>query len=135
MIRALVAIATLALLTACAEPQLSPLTAGSQWRVAAVDGARLGGDDLIVTFLSDTATLSSRCGASIGSAVTGPDGAATFGPFDGPQGEPVCPDAALDAHRRVAEALAGVTRWARSGARVELDGARVIQLEPQRTDT
>lgn len=135
MIRGLVAIATLALLAACAEPQISPLTAGSQWRVAAVDGAWPGGDDLIVTFLADTATLSSRCGASIGSAITGPDGAATFGTFEGPQGEPVCPDIALDAHRRVADALAGVTRWQLVGARVELDGAQVIQLESQRTDT
>ena len=114
----------------------SPLVPGSQWRVAAVDGESTAGHEMILTFLADSATLSSRCGASTGAVTMDPQGSAvTFDELRGPQGQPACPQAALDAHALVAEALQGTDRWSSDGDAVELHGERVIRLESQRTDT
>ena len=114
----------------------SPLVPGSQWRVVAVDGESTAGHEMILTFLAGSATLSSRCGASTGTVTMDPEGSAvTFDELQGPQGQPACPPAALDAHTLAAEALQGTERWTSSGDAVELHGERVIRLESQATDT
>lgn len=114
----------------------SPLVSGSQWHVVSVDDESTIGLELILTFIGDGATLSSRCGASSGDVVVEPDGhAVTFGPLDGPTGQPICPEAALELHRRVAAALEGVDRWESAGSNTELHGERIIRLRPQATDT
>lgn len=114
----------------------SPLTPGTQWRVAAVDGEPVREAELILTVLADSSTLSSECGASVGPLETTSGQDLAFGRFDGPAGGQACPQAALAAHRRVVEALAGVERWQPAGEGTELVGdEHVIRLEGQRTDT
>ena len=114
----------------------SPLIAGSQWHVVSMDDESTLGLELILTFIGDSATLSSRCGASSGAVQVDPDGhAVTFGPLEGPGGNPICPDAALQLHQRVADALQDVDRWESAGGSTELHGDRIIRLRPQATDT
>ena len=114
----------------------SPLVSGSQWRVAAVDDESTLDLELILTIIGDTATLSSRCGASTGMAAVDADGrAVSFGALEGPGGEPICPPEALELHARVATAFQGVERWQSLGRDIELRGERVIRLQPQATDT
>lgn len=114
----------------------SPLVAGSQWHIVSVDDESTLGLELILTFIGDSATLSSRCGASSGEVTVEPDDhGVTFGPLQGPAGEPICPVAALELHRRVAAALQGVDRWETVGGSTELHGDHVIRLRPQATDT
>ena len=114
----------------------SPLVSGSQWHVVSVDEESTVGLELILTFIGDSATLSSRCGASSGEATVEASGhAVTFGPQQGPAGQPICPPEALELHQRVAEALQDVERWEAAGSNTELHGERVIRLRPQATDT
>jgi len=114
----------------------SPLVAGSQWHIVSVGDESTLGLELILTFIGDSATLSSRCGASSADASVDPEGhAVAFGSFEGPAGEPICPAEALDLHRRVAAALQDVERWESAGNHTELHGDRVIRLRPQATDT
>jgi hypothetical protein len=123
---------------ACSPIQVvtSPLVTGSQWQVVSVDDESTLGLELILTFIGDSATLSSRCGASSGDVVIDPTGhAVAFGPLEGPAGEPICPDTALELHQRVAAALQGVDRWESAGSATELHGDRIIRLRPQATDT
>ena len=116
--------------------QPSPLVPGSQWRVVAVDEESTAGHEMILTFLADSATLSSRCGASTGTVSMDAGGSAiTFDAIQGPLGQPVCPQAALEAHELVADALEGTERWEAEGEAVELVGERVIHLQSQATDT
>lgn len=135
-VAAVVALTTLAGGCAMLAPEDSPLTPGSQWRVVALDGEATAGLELILTFIGDTATLSSACGA--GSAeVDMADGGrdVAFGEFDGPGDRPICPDQALALHQRVADALGTVERWEAAGQTVMLTGEQVIRIQPQRTDT
>lgn len=114
----------------------SPLVPGSQWHVLSVDDESTVGLELILTFIGTSATLSSRCGASSGEVSVDAEGQEVrFGPMAGPGGDPICPDSALELHRRVAEALQGVERWEAAGASTELHGERIIRLQKQATDT
>ncbi len=114
----------------------SPLVPGSQWRVMAVDDESTAGHEMILTFLADSATLSSRCGASTGTVNMDLDGSAiSFEDIQGPLGQPACPQAALDAHQLVADALQGTDRWNAEGEAVQLLGERVVHLQSQATDT
>lgn len=114
----------------------SPFVGGSQWHVVSVDDESTLELELILTFIGDSATLSSRCGASSGDVLVDPDGhAVSFGPLEGPAGQPICPRAALELHRRVADALEDVDRWESAGSNTELHGDRIIRLRPQATDT
>lgn len=112
-----------------------PLVTGSQWRVAAIDGQPVGRVEVILTVLSDSATVSTRCGASVAELTVADRGdGVTFGPFQAPAGG-ACPPDAEATHAAVTEALEGVGRWQVSDGAVELHGERLIRLEPQRTDT
>jgi hypothetical protein len=114
----------------------SPLVTGSQWHVVSVDDESTVGLELILTFIGDSATLSSRCGASIGDVDVEAKGhAVTFGAQEGPAGQPICPAEALELHQRVADALQDVERWESAGSNTELHGERIIRLRPQATDT
>jgi len=114
----------------------SPLVSGSQWHVVSVDDESTLGLELILTFLGDSATLSSRCGASSGGVVVEAAGhGVSFGALEGPTGQPICPDEALELHQRVAAALQGVDRWETTGITTELHGEHLIRLRPQATDT
>lgn len=114
----------------------SPLVPGSQWHVVSVDDESTVGLELILTFIGTSATLSSRCGASFGEVTVDAEGHdVTFGPLEGPNGAPICPDADLELHRRVAAALEGVARWESAGSEIELHGERIIRLQKQATDT
>lgn len=133
---ALAVIAALAAGCEAFDRRPSPLVPGSQWQVVAVDGAGTAGHELILTFLADSVTLSSRCGASTGTVTMDAEGSAmTFDALAGPQGQPACPQAVLDVHVMVADALAGTEQWTSDGKAVELLGERVIRLESQATDT
>jgi hypothetical protein len=135
---AVVALLVGCLLGACTALQRepSPLVPGSQWRVVAVDGQTTAPTELILTFIGDSATLSTRCGAGVSEVTLEPEGpAVAFGTFAGPGEGAQCPAQMLEAHARVADALEGIERWQRSGAAIELHGDQVIRLEPQRTDT
>lgn len=117
------------------ESEANPLVAGSQWRVARVDGETVG-IELILTFIGDTATLSSECGAGTSRVAIDTDGRTVgFGPFDGPRGPAICSREAMDLHGRVAEALQGVERWEDAGSATELRGDSIVRIERQRTDT
>ena len=133
------AVITLAMLASgCAmlAPQESPLVQGSQWRVVALDGEATAGLELILTFIGDTATLSSACGAGSADVAMADDGRdLAFGEFDGPGGRPICPDQALALHQRVADALGTVERWEAAGQTITLTGEQAIRIQPQRTDT
>lgn len=114
----------------------SPLVTGSQWHVVSVDEESTLGLELILTFIGDSATLSSRCGASSGAVEVEADGhAVAFGALQGPAGEPICPAEALQLHQRVAEALQGIERWEAAGSNTELHGEHIIRLRSQATDT
>ena len=114
----------------------SPLVAGSQWRIAGIDGVRTPGDELLLTFIGDSVTLSSQCGAGVSEVVAATDGPELdFGAFEGPAEGAPCPPEIMALHERVARALEGVERWERAGSVTELLGESVIRLEPQRTDT
>lgn len=114
----------------------SPLVTGSQWHVVSVDDESTVDLELILTFIGDSATLSSRCGASSGEVEVDPEGhAVSFGALQGLSGQPICPAEATALHERVADALEGVDRWVSAGSNIELHGERVIRLRPQATDT
>jgi hypothetical protein len=114
----------------------SPLVTGSQWQVVSVDDESTLGVELILTFIGDSATLSSRCGASSGGVVVDAQGhGVIFEALEGPAGQPACPAAALALHQRVATAFQGVERWESAGGTTELHGERIIRLRPQATDT
>ena len=135
---ACVAIAIAASAAACdfSLDVTSPLVPGSQWQVVSVDGESADQVELILTFLGDSATLSSRCGASIGPVAVEADGhGVAFERLAGPAGQPACPAGALAMHQRAANALQGVERWESAGEGTELHGGHVIRLRPQRTDT
>lgn len=124
--------------TACSPLPVvsSPLVSGSQWHVVSLDEESTLGLELILTFIGDSATLSSRCGASSGSVVVEAEGhGVTFGALEGPSGDPICPEEAVELHNRVAAALQGIDRWASAGSLIELHGAQVIRLRSQATDT
>ena len=133
---AIIVLATLASGCAALAPNDSPLVPGSQWRIVALDGEATAGLELILTFIGDTATLSSACGAG-SAAVEIADGGRelAFGEFDGPGTRPICPDQALALHQRVADALGTVVRWDAAGQTITLAGEQVIRIQPQRTDT
>jgi len=108
---------------------------GSQWRVVAVDGQRTEPTELLLTFVGESATLSTQCGASVGEVIVEDDGPGVrFEAFDNPAGA-TCPDDVMRLHERVAAALETVERWEPAGSGAELRGESVIRLEPQRTDT
>jgi heat shock protein HslJ len=137
-ITAAVAISIAMAATGCSPIQLdtSPLVPGSQWQVVSVDDESTIGLELILTFIGNSATLSSRCGASSGDVVVDAEGHdVTFGALQGPAGQPACPAAALALHQRVAAALQGVERWESAGDTTELHGERIIRLRSQATDT
>ena len=114
----------------------SPLVSGSQWHVVALDEESTVGLELILTFIGDSATLSSRCGASSGDVTVEAEGhGVRFGALEGPKGDPICPDEAVELHNRVAAALQGVERWESVGSTIELHGDQVIRLRSQATDT
>ena len=114
----------------------SPLVSGSQWHVVALDEESTVGLELILTFIGESATLSSRCGASSGDVTVEAEGhGVSFGTLEGPMGEPICPDEAVELHNRVATALQGVDRWESVGSTIELHGDQVIRLRSQATDT
>lgn len=114
----------------------SPLVTGSQWHIVSVDDESTLDLELILTFIGDSATLSSRCGASSGSVMVDAEGhGVTFEPLAGPSGQPICPAEALDLHQRVATALEGIDRWESVGNTTELQGAHIIRLRSQATDT
>ena len=132
------AVVVVVMTSGCAmlAPEESPLVPGSQWRVVAVDGEATAGLELILTFIGDTVTLSSACGA--GSAeVAMADGGRdlAFGEFDGPGERAICPEDALALHQRAADALETVERWEAAGQTITLSGEQVIRIQPQRTDT
>jgi hypothetical protein len=105
--------------------------------VTAIDGQPIGRVEVILTVLSDSATVSTRCGASVAEVTVdeGGDGV-TFGPFRAPAGGAACPPDAEAMHMAVTEALEGVDRWqAGDDEQTELHGDQTIRLEPQRTDT
>ena len=132
----LIALATLASGCAMLAPQESPLVPGSQWRVVAVDGEATAGLELILTFIGDTATLSSACGAGSAEVAVADDGRdLSFGEFGGPGDRPICPNQALALHQRVADALGTVERWEAAGQTITLSGEQVVRIQPQRTDT
>jgi len=114
----------------------SPLVSGSQWHVVSVGEESTLGLELILTFIGDSATLSSRCGASSGSVEVEAEGHdVSFGALEGPTGQPICPAEASDLHQRVADALQGVDRWETTANGIELQGELVIRLRSQATDT
>lgn len=114
----------------------SPLVTGSQWRVVSVDDESTVALELILTFIGDSATLSSRCGASSGDVTVDAEGhGVTFEPLEGPTGQPICPAEALELHQRVAAALQGIDRWESVGNNTELHGEHIIRLRSQATDT
>lgn len=114
----------------------SPLVSGSQWHVVGLDAESTLGLELILTFIGESATLSSRCGASRGDVTVEAEGhGVSFGPLEGPKGEPICPDEAVELHNRVAAALQRVERWESVGSTIELHGIQVIRLRSQATDT
>ena len=114
----------------------SPLVSGSQWHVVAIGEESTEGLELILTFIGESATLSSRCGASSGDVTVEAEGhGVSFGALEGPQGDPICPDEAIELHNRVAVALQGVDRWESVGGTIELHGDQVIRLRSQATDT
>ena len=136
IILALAVIAALASGCDAFDLEPSPFVPGSQWRIVAVDEEGIAGHELILTFLSDSVTLSSRCGASTGPVTMDPEGSAiSFDALQGPQGQPACPQAVLDVHVMVADALEGTERWASDEETVRLIGERVIHLQSQATDT
>lgn len=131
-----VAIAVVSVACSALPVVTSPLVSGSQWHVVSVGEESTVGLELILTFIGESATLSSRCGASSGSVTVEAEGhGVSFGALEGPKGQPICPAEALDLHRRVADALQGVERWETTGGSTELHGERVIRLRAQATDT
>ena len=132
----IVVVAALAVGCDAFDREPSPLLPGSQWRVVAVDDESTAGHEMILTFLAGSVTLSSRCGASTGTVTMDPEGSAiSFDALRGPQGQPACPQAALETHLLVADALEGTDEWGSEGDAVRLIGDRVIHLQSQATDT